>query len=143
MDFARTAAISASGMVAQKSRIEAAATNLANMSSTRAPGENGFQPVTAVIRSQPEAFAKTLAAGETQLATATAHIVPLADAAPRQVHEPGHPDADANGMVSYPGVDHAKEMLTVTSALRSYEANLAVLQATKTLVAKTLDIGGN
>jgi flagellar basal-body rod protein FlgC len=142
MDYFRAAAISASGMMAQKSRLEAAATNLANMSTTHAPGETGFQPLVAVVRSQPNAFAQALAAGEDLLSTAKAELVTQAGIAPRQAYEPGHPDADANGMVSYPGVDHAKEMLNVTSALRSYEANLAVLQATKTLAAKTLEIGG-
>jgi flagellar basal-body rod protein FlgC len=142
MDHFRASAISASGMLAQKARIEAAATNLANANSTHAAGDAGFQPVTAVIRSQPNAFSQVLAAGQEQLASVKAEIVAQAGVASRQAYEPGHPDADANGMVSYPGVDHAKEMLTVTTALRSYEANLAVLQATKTLATKALEIGG-
>lgn len=139
MDYFRAAAISASGMLAQKTRIEAAALNLANMNTT---GETGFRPVTAVIHAQQAAFAQALEGAAPAVALAQAELVPLADQAPRRAYEPGHPDADANGMVSYPAVDHAKEMLTVTTALRSYEANLAVLQVTKSLAVKALEIGG-
>jgi flagellar basal body rod protein FlgC len=60
MDYFRAAAISASGMLAQKTRIEAAALNLANMNTTHAAGEPGFRPVTAVIHAQ-QAFAQALA----------------------------------------------------------------------------------
>lgn len=139
MDYFRAAAISASGMLAQKTRIEAAALNLANMNTT---GGTGFQPVTAVIHAQQAAFTQALEGGAPAVALAQAELVPLADQTPRRAYEPGHPDADANGMVSYPAVDHAREMLTVTTALRSYEANLAVLQVTKALAVKALEIGG-
>jgi flagellar basal-body rod protein FlgC len=142
MDYFRAAAISASGMLAQKARIEAAALNLANMNTTHAAGEPGFRPVTAVIHAQQAAFAQALAGDAPPLALAQAELVPIAEQQPRLAYEPGHPDADPNGMVAYPAVDHAKEMLTVTAALRTYEANLAVLQVTKTLAAKALEIGG-
>jgi flagellar basal-body rod protein FlgC len=142
MDYFRAAAISASGMLVQKARVEAAALNLANINTTQAAGVAGFQPVTAVIHARPTAFAQALAGGSAQLATAHAELVPLADQGPRMAYEPGHPHADANGMVAYPPVEHAKEMLTVTAALRSYEANLAVLQVTKSLATKALEIGG-
>jgi flagellar basal-body rod protein FlgC len=141
MDYFRAAAISASGMLAQKTRIEAAALNLANMNTTHAAGEPGFRPVTAVIHAQ-QAFAQALAGDAAPVALARAELVPVAGQQPRLAYEPGHPDADASGMVAYPAVDHAREMLTVTAALRSYEANLAVLQITKTLAARALDIGG-
>jgi len=45
-------------------------------------------------------------------------------------------------MVTYPAVNHAQEMMAVTAALRSYEANLAVMQVTKSLAVKALEIGG-
>lgn len=142
MDYFRTAAISASGMLAQKTRIEASALNLANMNTTHAAGEPGFRPVTAVIHAQRGAFAQALVGDVLPMALAHAELVPVAEQPPRLAYEPGHPDADSNGMVAYPVIDHAKEMLNVTAALRSYEANLAVLQVTKTLAAKALDIGG-
>ncbi len=69
-------------------------------------------------------------------------LVPQAGLAPRPAFEPGHPHADAQGMVSYPAVDHTQEMITVMTALRSYEANLAALRTTRVLAAKALEIGG-
>jgi flagellar basal-body rod protein FlgC len=76
------------------------------------------------------------------LTSVQAELVPQRSAAARKVYEPGHPDADATGMVSYPAVDHMHEMMTVMTAIRAYEANLAALQATKTMATKALEIGG-
>ena len=135
MDYFRAAAISAAGMAAEKARVEAATMNLANMHNTAAPGTAGYRPVTAVIQSEPAPFARVL--------LAKASVVPQAGPTTRMAFEPGHPNADAEGMVAYPAVDPTQEMMTVMTALRSYEANLAALQAAKTLAAKALEIGGN
>ena len=142
MDLFRATEISASGMVAQKTRIEAAASNLANMHAAKGAGGAAYQPVTAVIRSSHAGFAAALAGGSGLLATAHAELVPQAGAALRTVYEPGHPDADAGGMVSYPNVNHLQEMTTVMQAIRGYEANLAALQATRSLASRALEIGG-
>jgi flagellar basal-body rod protein FlgC len=143
MDHFRAMEVSAAGLMAQKARVEAAALNLANMNVTRAAGEPGYVPVTAVIRSQAAGFEKALAAtGGAMLPVPRAELVPQVAGTPRRAYEPGHPDADADGMVSYPAVNHAQEMMTVTAALRSYEANLAVMHVTKTLATKALEIGG-
>lgn len=142
MDYSRAAAISASGMVAQKVRIEAAALNLANMNTTAPAGGVGYRPVATVIRSQPANFPEILEQGAGSLSLAHTSVVPSTHHAPRRALEPGHPDADADGMVSYPAIDHAREMLTIAAALRGYEANLAALQASRTLALKALEIGG-
>lgn len=141
MDTFKAAAISAAGMTAQKARIEAATLNIANMNSSVAPGAEGYRPVKAVIHPVHLAFARELSAATDTLTVPTAELVPQSGVATRTAYEPGHPDADANGMVAYPAVDHTQEMLTVVTALRSYEANLAALQVTKTLAAKALEIG--
>lgn len=141
MDSFRATEISASGMVAQKTRIEAAAANLANMHSAHGAHGPHYQPVTAVVRAAQGTFAQAIA-GADALTPVTVEVVPQQGVQPRRVYEPGHPDADASGMVSYPGVDHMKEMMTVMAAIRAYEANLAALQATRTLAARALEIGG-
>jgi flagellar basal-body rod protein FlgC len=146
MDFSKVSAISASGMLAQKTRIETAATNLANVNTTQAAGQSGYQPLATVIRSSrtglgPAGFAQALGSPE-RLSTVRAEVVQATGVEPTLAFEPGHPDADVNGMVRYPGVNHTHEMLAVTTALRLYEANLSVLQASKTLAAKALEIGG-
>ena len=155
MDFFRAVEISAAGMAAQQARVEAATLNIANMNTSIAPGTEGFRPVTAVIHSAPRRFAALLGgtgdsdiagpndvAGVDNLMLAKAELVVQTGATTRSVYEPGHPDADANGMVTYPAVDHTQEMMTVMTALRAYEANLAALQVTKTLAARALEIGG-
>ena len=68
--------------------------------------------------------------------------VETADLSPRLVHEPGHPLADSRGLVSYPGVDPATEMVTLMSASRAYEANVAAMNTARNLALKALDIGG-
>jgi flagellar basal-body rod protein FlgC len=141
MDYFKAIEISAAGMAAQQARVEAATLNLANMNTSAAPGTGGYRPVTAVIYSVPTSFSQALGAGSRHLAIPQAALVPQSGSVPRTVYEPGHPNANADGMVSYPGVNHTQEMMTVMTALRAYEANLAALQATKTLAAKALEIG--
>ena len=141
MDYFKAIEISAAGMEAQQARVEAATLNLANMNTSASPATGGYRPVTAVIYSVPTSFSQALGIGSRPLQIPRATVVPQNGAVPRTVYEPGHPNADANGMVSYPGVNHTQEMMTVMTALRAYEANLAALQATKTLAAKALEIG--
>jgi flagellar basal-body rod protein FlgC len=59
----------------------------------------------------------------------------------KQVYNPTHPDADANGFVSMPNVDILKEMVDMISATRAYEANVTALNASKALIMKALEIG--
>lgn len=142
MDHFKTTAISAAGMAAQKARIEAAALNLANMHTSIAPGTEGYRPLKAVVQMTPGTFADALGNNSSRLMLTHAELVAQAGLAPRTIYEPGHPHADAKGMVAYPAIDTTQEMMTVMTALRAYEANLAVLQVTKTLAARALDIGG-
>jgi flagellar basal-body rod protein FlgC len=143
VDYFRAAAISAAGMAAEKARVEAATLNLANMHTSAAPGTPGFQPVTAVIHAEAAPFTRAFQGSSLPAMLAKATVVPQSGATTRMAFEPGHPNADANGMVAYPAVDPTQEMMTVMTALRAYEANLAALQATKTLAAKALEIGSN
>ena len=142
MDYARAIAISAAGMTAQKARVEAATLNLANINTSSAPGTAGYQPVRAVIHPVLAPFARALDGAAQPVLVPMAQMIAQADIAARTSYEPGHPHADAAGMVAYPAVDHTQEMMTVLTALRAYEANLTVLQATRTLAAKALEIGG-
>lgn len=143
MDYYRAAAISAAGMAAEKARVEAATLNLSNMHTSSAPGTPGFRPVTATIHAERAPFALAFQGGSLPATLAKATLVPQAGVTTRMAFEPGHPDADADGMVAYPAVDSTQEMMTVMTALRAYEANLAALQASKTLAAKALEIGSN
>jgi flagellar basal-body rod protein FlgC len=144
MDTSATFAISAAGMALERARVEAAALNLANAHSTAAAGQPGYNPVRVVAHSAaPQSFA-SLVEGESGLAALKPEYrLEAANASPRLVHEPGHPLADAKGFVSYPGVDTATEMMSLMSATRAYEANVAAMNTARALALKALEIGGN
>jgi len=142
MDYFKAAQVSAAGMLAQKTRIEAATANIANMHTSAASPADAYRPVTAVITPATSTFTQAMEPGTRLPPPVRVDIVSQNVVSPRLAYEPGHPHADATGMVAYPAVDHAGEMMTVLTALRAYEANLAALQATKTLAAKALEIGG-
>jgi flagellar basal-body rod protein FlgC len=149
MDEAKLFAISAAGMAAERARIEAATLNLANANTVQTPDGLAYRPMRAVTRASALGAPSFVDAVERGMGDLAASGAPLPEvtveptgAAPRLVHDPGHPFADAKGDVAYPGVDTATEMITLMSALRSYEANVAAMNVTRSLVLKTLDIGG-
>ena len=127
--------ISAAGLDVQQTRLEIAASNLANANATRTAEGGLYQPLEAVIGSE----ATDLANGAVRRPTVL-ELVPTG-AQPRMVYEPGHPDADERGYVKMPGVDTLSTMLDLMSISRSYEANLRVFDITRTLLQKTLEVG--
>ena len=142
MDYSKTFAISAAGMAVERTRVEVAALNLANAHTTQAVGQTGYQPLRVVAHLQAApAFAAHMAAGDAG-ALVPQVSVEAASVAPRWVHEPANPMADDKGFVAYPGVDPAAEMMSLMSATRADEANVAALNAARTLAMKALDIGG-
>jgi flagellar basal-body rod protein FlgC len=145
MDYYAAFAIGGSGLEVQKTRLDVTALNLANVHSSRAGGSL-YQPLTVVSAPRdPSAFASTLSAQASRLPALGAQVVSVQpmNLPPRMVHEPGHPDADERGFVAYPAVDTLREMLTMMSATRAYEANLSVLNAARTMAQRALEIGGN
>ncbi|MDH4275670.1 MAG: flagellar basal body rod protein FlgC [Gammaproteobacteria bacterium] len=138
--------ISASGMSVEMTRVDVATRNIANSHATRGVDGKSYVPLKVVstaiaaqnFQSQLAAFAN----GEIPGAAKIQEIVEL-NVAPRMVHEPGHPDADAQGNVAYPNVDLLTEMLTLTEASRVYEANVQAFNAAKSMAMRTLDIGGH
>jgi flagellar basal-body rod protein FlgC len=144
MDYNAAYRISASGMEAERMRLEVTAANLANMHASAASPERLYQPRRVILGEAPaftsllEAQATDRAAfGGVQVRAIAALTVP-----PRMMHEPGHPHADAHGMVAYPGIDHTAEMLNMMTALRAYEANVTAMHAARAMTARTLEIGG-
>ncbi|MBI1890117.1 MAG: flagellar basal body rod protein FlgC [Burkholderiales bacterium] len=143
MDYNISFQISATGMSVEKLRMDVTAMNLANMHSTAASMDQLYKPMRVVSKAAPLTFSQqfgnlyAVASGGTQVAAMEQTSV-----APRMVLEPGHPHADANGYVSYPGVNHTSEMVNMMAALRAYEANVVAMNAAKTMAARTLEIGG-
>lgn len=139
MDYLQSFAISAAGMGAERKRVEVASLNLANAHTAQAPGQPGFQPQRVIVNAT--AGFPSLVSDALGSSALPVPIVEPSGAKARMVHEPGHPLADARGFVAYPGVDLATEMVSLMSAARSYEANVAAMNTARTLALKTLEIG--
>lgn len=139
MDYLQSFAVSAAGMAVERTRVETASMNLANANTVQAPGAPAFQPLRVVARPGP-AFGTLVAEGAGALSLPVATLEPR-QGLPRMAYEPGHPLADGRGFVAYAPVDPALEMVTLMSAMRSYEANVAAMNTARMLALKTLEIG--
>jgi flagellar basal-body rod protein FlgC len=126
--------ISASALLAQRTRMDTIANNVANMNTTH--NEKG-EPVP--YRRRFVLFAAGRAGADG--ATAPGVHVEKVDSDPspfRIVHDPGNPDADKSGNVSYPNVDLAIEQVNMIEASRAYDANVTMMDTTKAMIASAL-----
>jgi flagellar basal-body rod protein FlgC len=132
-----TIRIAASGLTAERLRMDVAASNLANAQSTRTSGGQAGQPYqTEAVVFQAQQMGPMAAA---QGVSAVAIVQP---AKPNQrVYDPNNPDADQTGFVNYPNVDVATEMTDMMGAARSYQVNATVAQAAKQQALDALDLG--
>lgn len=139
MNFFDMMNVSASGLTAQRARMETIASNLANAQTTRTPEGGPYRRKDVVFSS---AKPQTSFGKELESVMRGVKVVDVVEDQTefRQRYEPGHPDADASGYVNYPNVDPIIEMVNMVGASRSYEANLAVIEATKSLMLGTLEI---
>jgi flagellar basal-body rod protein FlgC len=143
MDISSIFDISAAGMNLERQRLEVSALNLANANTTRGADGLPFTPLQVVVRSGMTPFDAVLNAlsGTGLAGSGPTGQVEAADVPPRLVYEPGHPDADANGFVSYPGVNPVSEMVHLIAVTRAYEANVRVFNAGRSMAMKALEIG--
>lgn len=135
--------ISATGMTAQRVRMDVISQNLANVNTTRNDSGTTYRRQTVVMEAQTSReFASALnqALGLTGTGVKVTHVVEdMSDL--RMVYEPTHPDADENGYVHYPNVNSVTEMTNLIDASRAYEANAAAFNAAKTMAMKGLELG--
>jgi flagellar basal-body rod protein FlgC len=146
MDLFKLFAISGAGMSAQRSRMSVITGNLANTETTRTPEGGPYRRRDVIFQAVPltEEFSELLTENlfdrpETLLSVEVVGIK-QSSRPPRQLFDPNHPDANANGYVSLPNINVMEEMVDLLSAVRSYEANLTAYSATKSLVRRLLDI---
>jgi len=148
MGFMDTLAISASGMTAERLRMDVVANNLANVNTTRTPGGGPFRREQVAMAPASASFGETLAglSGDNGGAEAVQGGVQVSGIVPdmrpfKRVYQPGHPDADKQGYVNLPNVDTVTEMVDMMGATRAYEANVAAVGAVKGMAMKALEIG--
>jgi flagellar basal-body rod protein FlgC len=126
-------AISASGMAAERLRMEVIANNIANAQSTRTPAGGPFRRQDVVFETVLADQGKTGSLGGVR----TVEVVDDPSELPR-VYNPGHPDADADGFVNMPNVHLPVEMVNLMTASRAYEANLRAAQAFRQMSEQAL-----
>jgi flagellar basal-body rod protein FlgC len=138
--------ISASGLTAERLRMDVTAENLANAQTTRGADGQPYRRKEVVLQEAPGSFGASLSkamgagsggteGGGVQVAGIVQDTAPL-----KRVYDPGHPDADAQGYVSMPNVDTVTEMVDLIGASRAYEANVTAMQAAKQMFSKTLEL---
>lgn len=143
MDFANSFQISRSAMAIEKLRMDVAAANLANLQTSAPDVASVYKPLAVLGRATPASFEQMFGTFNVRFKGGVdIEAVAATEVTPRRVQQPGHPHADATGFVTYPGIDHAGEMLGMMRALRSYEANVAALNMARTMAQRALDIGG-
>jgi flagellar basal-body rod protein FlgC len=145
MDFLTALQISGTGLSAQRTRVNIAASNLANAESTRGPDGQPYHrhdPVLAAVPFDAQLDAAGQAHGSTNGAVGVEVQKIVEDPTPgKRVYSPGHPDADANGFVTFPNVNPINETVNLLTASRGYEANATAVETLKSMAQRALDIG--
>ncbi len=127
--------IAVSGLRAQRARMNVIANNIANVETTRTPEGGAFRRQMVVLRAEP--LKSGLKAGHAGVRVKTIVKDP---SSLRTVFDPGHPDANKDGYVSYPNINMSVEMVDLISAQRAYEANVAVIVSGSRMKQRALEI---
>jgi flagellar basal-body rod protein FlgC len=140
--------VSATGLTAERLRMDVTAENLANAQTTRGADGQPYKRKEVVLSEvSGGTFGTQLAAamgakggsgvtpGGVEVSAITEDTTPG-----KLVYDPGHPDANADGYVQMPNVDTVSEMVDLITSQRSYEANVTAMQSAKQMFTKTLDI---
>ena len=139
MNFLQSLEISASGLYAQRRRMDVIAGNLANIETTHTKKGGPYRRKMVVMSPKPvEDFNKAL--------TIQAEGVKIDDIVEdrtpfRKAYNPSHPDADKNGYLLKPNVDLVVEVTNMLMARRAFEANISAIKSTKQMALKALEIG--
>jgi flagellar basal-body rod protein FlgC len=145
MDFFKAMEITASGLNAERARMNALASNLANARTTRTEGGGPYKRIDPVFQAIPISQTSSELSND-QVAQAASVVVVKGiqedQSPPQQVYDPSHPDADANGYVALPNVNVVQEMVNMITASRAYEAGVTVMQTVKGMARSALSIGG-
>lgn len=143
--------ISGSGLEAERVRAEVVSANMANANTTRTESGQPYQRQHVVFQNsavdQPQDFATALLSGnmlpaqQPQAGEGVKVAAVVSDtAAPLRRYDPGHPDADANGYVTYPNINPLTEMVDLMGAERAYGMNVSAVTAAKAMITSTLDL---
>lgn len=144
MDFTTGMRVSASGLTAQRMRMNTISSNIANVNTTKTPEGGPYRRKDVVFESMPDA--RNFGDLVTSSPSSDMQRVQVSDVvvdrkAPMLKYEPDHPDANEDGYVAYPNINLMEEMANMIQATRSYEANVSAMQATKDMALSAIEIG--
>lgn len=145
MNFFSAMEIAASGLGAQRTRMNALASNLANARSTQSEGGGPYRRLDPVFRAVPLAQENLTLSRD---ATArNAYLVEVAElrpdeTPPQRQYDPSHPDADEQGFIELPNVNVVEEMVNMITASRAYESGVTVMQTLKHMARSAISISG-
>lgn len=145
LDFMSAMEITASGLGAERMRMNVLASNLANAQTTRTETGGPYQRMDVVFRAVP--VADRMAQHTSDPSARFAYLVEVPevrqDGTPgERVFDPSHPDADADGYVTMPNVNVVSEMVNMITASRAYEAGVTVMDTIRTMARSAISIGG-
>jgi len=133
MEMMKSMLVAAAGMRAQAERWRIIAENLANASSTATkPGEDPYRRKIPVFKAELDRATGVETVKMTRVAKDMTDF--------REQYMPGHPAADSRGYVKMPNVNSLVEMMDMREAQRTYEANLSVIDNTRSMLARTVDL---
>ena len=135
--------VAASGMTAERLRLDVISNNIANVNTTRTVEGGPYRRQFVVFESRQgdaSSFSSVMA-GQLQMNGVRVSAIKKDDSPVRMVYEPGHPDADANGYVQMPNINIVTEMVDMMTASRAYEANVTSVNVAKSMMLKALEIG--
>ncbi len=138
MDIFTTFDVSASALKAQRTRLNTISSNLANVETTSTPEGGPYKKKSVYFQTKQISFKEQL---DTSLQGVEVAKIIEDTEEPQKIYDPSHPDAAEDGYVAMPNVSVLKEMVDMTSATRSYEANTTVIKSAKRMMLKALEIG--
>jgi len=137
--------ISSSGLAAQRTRMKVIASNIANANTTRTPAGGPYRRRETIFAAMPgdKNFHEELVSQKADDGLRHVKVVGIVEDSrpPKMKYDPDHPDANEEGYVEMPNIDIVEEMTNMMVAKRSYEANIAAINATKNMIIKSLEIG--
>ncbi len=137
--------VSASGMTAQRLRMDIISQNIANVNTTRDENGEAYRRKTVVFAERDTNSFSNLLNSKTGArggnGVKVTQIVEDTKTPLNMVYDPSHPDADEEGYVAYPNVNTVTEMTNLIDASRAYEANVTAFNASKNMALKGLEVG--
>ena len=141
MDMFRTFDISATALTAERLRMDLISNNIANVNTTRTREGGPYQRHVPVFGEVLEQSLNSKGMLVNKVAGVRVLEVRVDGKPPRLVYDPAHPDANADGYVSFPDINVVSEMVNLITASRAYEANVTAFNSSKEMFRASLDIG--